>query len=783
MAKRKSLSPDIVIVESPTKARTLKKILGKDFEVLSSFGHIRDLHPQKFSVNIENGFQPQYVILDEKKKVLQELKKATRKARTVYLATDEDREGEAISWHLKEALGLPDQQTHRIAFHEITPRAIREAMKSPRDLNMHLVNAQQARRILDRIIGYQLSPVLWRKLQMNNLSAGRVQSVALRLTVEREAAIASFQPKYYFEVKAQFIPANADHSFEARIPQRIDFATARSQIALYPAARFVVSEKQTKRTRRNPPPPFVTSSLQQEAHHKLGISVDRIMRIAQQLYEEGFITYMRTDSTHLAPEAIQQVEQYVKAQFGDRYSHPRQYTTQNKLAQEAHEAIRPTDIRRTEVPGDPIVQRLYALIWKRTLASQMAAAEFDKTILTIEAPEVADLMPLQATGRILVFDGFLQVYQPVREESTEDTSQLPPVVKGEQLRWIGAVAREKITRPPYRYSEASLVRKLEELGIGRPSTYAPTIATLLRREYVRKQSIPPVRKQIRLLHAHPDGNITEETTDEPYGGEKNKLVPTDVGKAVVKFLQQYFPKIMDYDFTAQVEDQLDAIARGDKEWQRLLHTFYYDEFLPRWEAVKKANAIRIERLVGQHPKTGEPIYVKHGKYGPFIQIGEGGEGHDKPRFIALPKHTSIESVTFEDVLRMIELPRTVGQLEGAPIEVHVGPYGPYLKWKGKNYRMPRTYDPFSLQLAAAQQIIKDSGVSSGRTRIIHQWETEKGIVEIREGPYGPYIRASGKNYKLPEGEDIQSLTLQKVMALIATLQPSRRRGRRRKQSG
>ncbi len=782
MAKTKKVQKQqpVLIVESPTKARTLSKILGKGYRILSSFGHVRDLHPQKFSVDIEKGFEPQYIILPEKKKVVAELKKAARNAPAVYLATDEDREGEAISWHLKEALGLTEDSARRIAFHEITPRAIKEALRQPRSINMDLVYAQQARRILDRIIGYQLSPVLWRKMHLKNLSAGRVQSVALRLVVEREEQIATFRPERYFDLRAVFTPAGEDHPFEARLPQRLDEQTARAQLARYPEAPFAVIDKETRRVRRNPPPPFITSTLQQEAHHKLGIPVAQVMRIAQQLYEEGYITYMRTDSTHLAPEAIRQIKSYILHRWGEKYARPRQYTTKNKLAQEAHEAIRPTDIRRTEVPGDPIVRRLYDLIWKRTLASQMASAEFDRTTLKIAAPERPEILPLQATGRVMVFDGFLKIYQPpAREDDSDEKEDLPAVEKGQALQWRKAVAKEKITRPPYRYSEASLVRKLEELGIGRPSTYAPTIATLLRRRYVRKENVPAARQKVRLLMATPQGAIEEQTAEEPYGGEKNKLIPGDVGKAVVRFLMRYFPEIMDYGFTAEIEDELDAIAAGKKKWRDLLRAFY-TEFEPKWKAVQKIDAVKIEREIGKHPETGAPIFLKYGRYGPYIQIGEGGEGQPKPRFVSLPKNASLDDITFEEVLQRIAFPRQLGMLEGHPVEVHLGPYGPYLKWNGKNYRVPKTYDPAALQLPAAEAIIKNAGQQSARNKILHQWEHEKGTVEVRQGPYGPYIRAFGKNYKLPEGEDPEKLSLERVLELIRQIQPSRGRRRRKK---
>ncbi len=782
MASRKSSQKQraVIIVESPTKARTLGKILGKQYDIRSSYGHVRDLDPKKFSVDIDKGFEPHYTVLPEKKQVIADLKKATRKADAVYLATDEDREGEAISWHLKEVLGLDEETARRIAFHEITPRAVKAALKTPRSINMDLVYAQQARRILDRIIGYQLSPILWRKLRMKNLSAGRVQSVALRLTVEREEEIARFQAERYFDVRVVFTPPMEDHPFAARLPERVDEDAARRQLALYPQAAFKVAEKETKRVRRNPPAPFITSTLQQEAHQKLGIPVAQVMRMAQQLYEEGYITYMRTDSTHLAPEAIEDINRYIVHQWGKKYAQPRQYTAKNKLAQEAHEAIRPTDIRRTEVPGDPAVQRLYALIWKRTVAGQMAAAEFDRTTLKITADNVAELMPLQATGKVMIFDGFLKVYQPSqREDETDEKADLPAVEAGQPLRWLEAVAKEKMTRPPYRYSEASLVRKLEELGIGRPSTYAPTIATLLRREYVRKQHIPAVRHKVRILHARPDGGMEEQTVEEPYGGEKNKLVPSDVGKAVVNFLTEHFPEIMDYRFTAEVEDELDAIAAGKKRWRDLLKAFY-TEFQPQWESAQKIEAVKIEREMGRHPDTGEPIYLKYGPYGPYIQLGEGGEGRPKPRFVSLPKNASIDDITLEEVLRLIAFPRNLGTLEGHPVEVHIGPYGPYLKWNGKNYRLPKTYDPAALQLSAAEAVIKNAGKRSERNKVIHQWAHEKGTVEVRQGPYGPYIRAMGKNYKLPEGEDPQKLTLQRTLELIQQIKPSRGRRRRKK---
>ncbi|MBQ6434073.1 MAG: type I DNA topoisomerase [Bacteroidaceae bacterium] len=778
---------NLVIVESPAKAKTIEKFLGEDYKVMSSYGHIRDLKKHSFSINTDN-FMPQYEVPADKQNIVTQLKSSARKASTVWLASDEDREGEAIAWHLQEVLKLDPAATQRIVFHEITKPAILEAIQHPRKIDLGLVNAQQARRVLDRIVGFKLSPVLWRKVKPN-LSAGRVQSVAVRLIVEREREVQAFEPEAYFRITAQFLKADGT-AFKAYLNRR--FSTedeARAFLESLKDATFSVEDIQTQPIRRSPAAPFTTSTLQQEAAHKLGLPVSQTMLIAQHLYESGLITYMRTDSLNLSSLALGAAKKVITEQMGERYVKIRRYHTSSKGAQEAHEAIRPTYIDRTAIEGTSArnqqERRLYDLIWKRTVASQMADAELEKTSATIAIEGMEE--KFIATGEVVKFDGFLKVYRETdANEATDDTADnsalLPELAAGESLSSREVQATERFTQRPARYNEASLVRKLEELGIGRPSTYAPTISTIQQREYVAKNDKPGETRETHTLTLH-DGTVTTATANVTIGAERGRLVPTDTGIVVNDFLMQYFPAIMDYNFTADVEKEFDAIADGKEEWQGMIHHFY-DELEPLVEAtLNSKNELRAgERLLGNDPATGLPVSVKIGRFGPVAQLGVAGE-KEKPRFAQLRKGQSIETITLDEALELFRLPKVLGQFEGDDVTVGIGRYGYYVLNQKKFVSIPDDIDPFAITLDEATELIKAKRESE-TNRHVKSFDEEPEL-EIVNGRFGPYIIYKGNNYHIakPLQRRAAELTLDECRNIIREQdenpKPAKGRGRRK----
>ena len=758
---------NLVIVESPAKAKTIEKFLGKDYKVMPSYGHIRDLKKKTFSIDTDT-FIPVYEIPDDKKEVVNKLMSQAENADMVWLASDEDREGEAISWHLTEVLKLKPENTKRIVFHEITKNAILQAIEEPRNIDINLVNAQQARRVLDRIVGFELSPVLWKKVKPA-LSAGRVQSVTVKLIVEREREIQAFQPKAAFRITADFTWENKDGKtceLKAELAKR--FSTEKETIAFLESckdAQFTISEVEKHPVKKYPAPPFTTSTLQQEASRKLGLSVAQTMRLAQGLYESGKITYMRTDSVNLSSLAINTSRKAIAEQMGEEYVHNRQFTNKVKGAQEAHEAIRPTYIEQATIEGTGAEKRLYDLIWKRTIASQMAEAELEKTTVTISMENNSE--QFVATGEIVKFDGFLKVYrESTDDDATEDEiRQLPTVVKGQTVNRKNICATERFSQQPTRYTEAGLVHKLEELGIGRPSTYAPTISTIQQREYVVKGDKPGVKRNYQVITL--TGNkISSKTATEMAGVEKGKLLPTDIGTVVNDFLDKNFPKIMDYNFTANVEKEFDDIAEGKEQWTDAMRLFYKD-FHPM---VEKAASLKGEhkvgeRVLGKDPKTGKPVSVKIGRFGPMVQIGSA-EDSVKPRFAQLKKNMSIETVTLEDALELFKLPRTLGEYEGMEVTVGTGKFGPYIHY-GKTYvSIPKTFDPLEITLEEAMDLLKDKEENDAKKHL-KKFEEEPDM-EIMNGRYGPYIAYKGVNYKIPKSiKDPASLTLEACKEMIA----------------
>ena len=761
-----SMLKNLVIVESPAKAKTIEKFLGSDYKVMSSYGHIRDLKKKELSIDTET-LEPHYEVPDEKQKLVKELRQCAGQASQVWLASDEDREGEAISWHLCEVLGLDEKNTNRIVFHEITKPAILEAIKHPRHIDMNLVNAQQARRVLDRLVGFKLSPVLWRKVKPA-LSAGRVQSVAVRLIVEREREIQAFKSEPYYRVAAVFALTAADGSateVKAELDTRFK---AHSEVEAFlescKDATFRVSSVAKKPLRRMPAPPFTTSTLQQEAARKLGFTVSQTMMIAQRLYESGRITYMRTDSVNLSTLCLAASRDEIVRLWGERYSKTRQYHTHAKGAQEAHEAIRPTYMDATTIDGTAQEKRLYDLIWKRTIASQMADAEVEKTTVSIGISNEADTF--NATGEVVIFDGFLHVYRESIDEDTEqedETRLLPPLKKGQVLHHQSIIATERFTQHPPRYTEASLVRKLEELGIGRPSTYAPTISTIQQRGYVEKGEKSGEERSYNILSLQ-DSKITDVTQTEITGAEKAKLMPTDTGTVVNDFLMEYFPNILDYNFTASVEKQFDEIAEGEKKWTAILKDFYKG-FHPSVEntlATKNAHKAG-ERILGEEPGSGKQVSVKIGRFGPVVQIGTAGD-NEKPRFAQLKKDMSIETITLEEALELFKLPRTLGEYEGKTVTIGTGRYGPYVHNNGMYTSLPKTIDPLEITLAEAIQLIREKKDAEAQKHI-KKFEEEPEL-EILNGRYGPYISYKGNNYKIPKDIIPQDLNLDACREII-----------------
>ncbi len=768
------MSKNLVIVESPAKARTIEKFLGKDFVVRSCNGHIRDLSKKDISIDIENNFNPKYELLAEKKSVIQDLLKGVKQSEKVWLATDEDREGEAISWHLLEALKLDEKKTERITFHEITKTAIQKAIQNPRKINRELVNAQQARRVLDRIVGYELSPLLWKKIKPG-LSAGRVQSVAVRLIVERENEIKSFKTEFSYRITALFNEAkNTDKHIRAELNHRFKTRDeAEKFLTSCIGSEFKVLEIETKPAFKSPPPPFTTSSLQQEAGRKLGFPVSKTMVVAQQLYETGKITYMRTDSVNLSDLAIAACKKEIEATYGPDYSQTRKYASKIKGAQEAHEAIRPTYMNVQDVEGTKDQKNLYDLIWKRTIASQMSNAKLEKTVIDISSPHKTYLF--QAKGEVILFEGFLKVYNESDDEDvhTEDTNILPQVSKNDLLEYIEILATQKFSQPPYRFAETSLVKKLEELGIGRPSTYAPIISTIQKRDYVVKETRKGSTRDYEILTLTKK-TIKSKTTSENVGAEKNKLFPTDLGIIVTGFLTEHFSDIMDYQFTAQVEKQFDEIATGGVVWTEMISDFYKD-FHPQISKTQSESKKFIgERLLGEDPKTGKNVYVKVGRYGPIVQIGETGS-EEKPKFASLLKHQSVQDIKLEEALQLFNFPITLGKLDAKDLIVSVGPYGPYVKYDSKFYQIPANMNPLIITIEQAAEIIanKKQGTESS---IINDFSGDPEL-SVRKGKWGPYIKLKNENFKIPKGHDPESLTKEECLKIIeeARLNPPKKR--------
>lgn len=781
---KKTMQKNLVIVESPAKAKTIEKYLGADYKVMSSYGHIRDLKKKDFGVDLKT-FEPQYEIPADKRKVVTELRAQAKKSEAVWLASDEDREGEAISWHLAEVLGLDPKETRRIVFHEITKPAILSAIEHPRHIDLNLVDAQQARRVLDRLVGFKLSPVLWRKVRPS-LSAGRVQSVAVRLIVEREREIQQFKPESSYRVTAVFeVPASNGSITLLKAELNKRFATrdeAQAFLEKCKEATFTIDAITTRPTKRNPAPPFTTSTLQQEAARKLGFPVAVTMRVAQSLYESGLITYMRTDSMNLSDLCLNSCGPVISSLMGDEYHQRRTYHTHSKGAQEAHEAIRPTDMNRQTIEGDTREQRLYELIWKRTIACQMADAKLERTTVSIAVSETDEMF--QATGEVVRFDGFLRVYRESQgddENANADESKLlPPMNEGEALQRREVVAQQRFSQQPARYTEASLVHKMEELGIGRPSTYAPTISTIQNREYVVKGDAEGTPRSYDQLTLQSD-TISETTQSENVGSNRGKLVPTDIGLVVNDFLMEYFPEIMDYNFTANVEKQFDEVAEGKENWTEMISNFYQD-FEPQVErTLNEKTEHRVgERELGVDPKSGKPVSVKIGRFGPVVQMGTPSDD-EKPQFANLAKGQSIETITLEEALELFKLPRTLGELEGQVVKANIGRFGPYVQLGKLFVSIPKGEDPMDITLERAAELIQEKRLKEEQSHL-KQFDEDPDL-EVRAGRWGPYIAYKGKNYKLPKSDAERATELtydecKKIIEAEANKKPATRgRGR------
>ena len=765
---------NLVIVESPAKAGTIQKYLGNDYIVKSSFGHIRDLQDNELSIDVKNGFAPEYVIPSDKKKVVSELKKAAKEASTVWLASDEDREGEAISWHLFETLDLKKENTKRIVFHEITKPAILNAIANPREIDMSLVNAQQARRVLDRLVGFELSPVLWRKIQPK-LSAGRVQSVALRLVVDREREILAFNSEQYYKVDAIFHPEGTPEKtlVKATLDRRFpDLESAQAFLERCIGASFEICGIEKKEGNRFPAAPFTTSTLQQEAARKLRMSVSQTMSVAQRLYEHGLITYMRTDSTNLSSLAINTAKQFICENFGEEYSKVRQYKTKAKGAQEAHEAIRPTYIENTSIEGTPQEQKLYELIWKRTVASQMADARILKTDIKVSSDKGEEKFNVQASQ--VLFDGFLKLYMESSDEPQQDDEMviLPEMNIGDRMFENGITADCKFTSAPSRYSEATLVKKLEELGIGRPSTYAPTISTLTKgRGYIVKGDKTGEKKNVTNL-ALKNGVIKAVAKAENVGAEKGRLLPQDIGMIVADYLVKNFPDILDYRFTANVEEDFDKIADGEMVWNSVISDFYSPFHSKVQETLSNKEYSNVSRELGVDPKDGQPLVARFGQYGPYVQKGDG----ENKQYASLAPGQLIESITLEEALKLFELPRTVGQYNGIDIICTKGRFGPYIKYGDKNISLPRGTDPLKVDLATCTGLIEDS-LNKKTGGILAEYK--ESDIQVIDGTYGPYIKHAGNNYKIPKDTEPATLTEEKCKDIIANSEPTGRKKRRK----
>lgn len=753
------MAKNLVIVESPAKAKTIEGFLGKDYEVKSSYGHVRDLSKKGLSIDIENKFEPHYEVMPDKKNVIADLKKSVKSADTVWLATDEDREGEAISWHLFETLNLKEENTNRIVFHEITKSAIVNAIENPRKIDINLVNAQQARRILDRIVGFELSPVLWKKVRPS-LSAGRVQSVAVRLIVEREREINDFKETSSFRVSALF---NLDHAtLKAELPKRFSSELeAAGFIEKCVNATFQIKNIETRPAKKTPSAPFTTSTLQQEASRKLGYSVAQTMVVAQHLYESGHITYMRTDSVNLSDTAIEAAKREITKSYGKEYAHTRQYKTKAKGAQEAHEAIRPTYMEKHTVSGDASEQKLYEMIWKRTIASQMSDAQLEKTTATIGISTTPE--NLIAEGEVLKFDGFLKVYiESTDDENEEQSGMLPPIKVGEVLELNEISAVERFTHHPPRFTEASLVKKLEELGIGRPSTYAPTISTIQKRGYVVKEERQGHERFYRLMTLK-SRKITKEEKKETTGAEKGKLFPTDIGMVVNDFLVDHFKKVLDFNFTANVEKEFDEIAEGKKHWDKMIDSFYKNFHKTVEETLETSEKASGERSLGSDPTTGKPVFARIARFGPVVQIGETSD-EEKPRFASLRADQRIESITLEDALELFKLPRIVGEFEGSEMQVNIGRFGPYIRHASAFYSLKKEDDPHTIEQDRAIELILAKRKADAE-KVIKTF-AEDPEIQILNGRWGPYIAVGKTNYKIPKGKDPKSLTLDECREII-----------------
>ena len=780
------MAKNLLIVESPAKAKTIEKILGVDFEVKSCYGHIRDLEKGDMGIDVKNNYKPRYIVPEDKEKVVKELKAIAKKSGEVWLATDEDREGEAISWHLCEVLGLDPLTTKRIVFHEITKPAIQSAVSRPRTVDMNLVNAQQARRILDRIVGFELSPVLWRKMSMkNNLSAGRVQSVAVRIIAEREREINAFVPVSSFKIEALFTAKDVTGkpvTFSAEGKKQASAENAEKFLEGCVGADYTVTDIQVKPAKKTPAAPFTTSTLQQEASRKLGYSVSRTMLLAQKLYESGKITYMRTDSLSLSELAVDAIKNQISSQYGPKYVQPRKFKNKNESAQEAHEAIRPTEMSNMTVE-DADLRRLYDLIWKRTMASQMADAELEKTTAKILISTNKE--ELTASGEVLKFDGFLKVYREDRDEediTDEEEGQegmLPPLAVRQQLPLKEMRAIERFTRALPRYTEASLVKKLEELGIGRPSTYAPTISTILKRGYVEKRDKEGIKRDFRIVVLKND-RIEKLQEQENTGAEKSKLFPTDLGLVVTDFLKQHFDDIMDYSFTARIEEEFDEVAQGRLIWSKMIDDFYNPFKKDVENTIENAERIKGERELGIDAQSGKKVVARMGRYGPMVQIGDVND-EEKPKFAKLKNTQSIETISFDEAMELFRLPRNLGSFEGSDITVNIGRFGPYIAHDTKFYSLGKEFDPYTITFDTAAPMVVEKRTAKEQ-RTIKIFEKEK--IQLLRGPYGPYIKQGLRNYKLPKEkqETAADLTLEEVKSIIEDVKanPPKRVPRKKK---
>lgn len=774
------MSKKLIIVESPAKAKTINKFLGDDYVVTSCYGHIRDLPDSGLNIDIENGFEPNYVISEDKEKVIKELKKLAKDAGEIYLATDEDREGEAISWHLCDVLKLNPAKAKRITYTEVTKEAIIDAVTHPRTINMDLVNAQQARRVLDRLVGYEISPVLWKKVKPS-LSAGRVQSVAVRLIVEREREIRNFTSTGSYKVVAYFFVTDSNgkkSTFKAERANNFKTqAEAEKFLNEVANAEFKVSAIEKRPGKRSPAAPFTTSTLQQEASRKLGFSVSNTMRVAQRLYENGHITYMRTDSTNLSETAHKALSKEITSRYGKEFYEQRQYTTKHASAQEAHEAIRPSHMENINIDAESDEQRLYDLIWKRTIASQMADAQIEKTVIDIVNNKNSET--LQAKAEVILFEGFLKVYnEGVDEEADGDeeaAALIPPVKQGQVLDLKELTATERFTKPAARYTEASLVKKLEELGIGRPSTYAPTISTIQKRNYVVKEPREGVERKYNVLTLK-GGNVSTEVKTEITGAEKGKLFPTDIGLLVTDFLVENFKDILDYNFTADVEAQFDKVAEGKKVWNKMIGDFYKPFHKNVEDTTKGAERVSGERLLGTDPASGEPLIVRMGKFGPMAQIGKADEETGKKaRFAKLRANQSLETITFEEALELFKLPRTLGQLDGKDVKANIGRFGPYIQHDKLFVSIPKDRDPYTINLEDALTLIREKAEKDA-AKLILNFEAEG--IQVLNGRYGPYIKKGKDNYKIPKDKSAEHLTLEEIQMIIGEQGPTNKGGRR-----